>query len=149
MSLTIPRKSLSSLKEMSLAEPIFGKFWGKRHQGIHVFLTSQGLDGPLVPRIAWAGKNPIDLVDSEAIRGGSGHHVCLETTRQAETQTEPEAPTRQAPFSLIHSPVPAPGRALQEMPPVTSILSPFRAWWKVHKNHRKTYSQNWEMTNYV
>lgn len=103
MSLTIPRKSLSSLKEMSLAKPIFGKFWEKRHQGIHVFLTSQSLGGPLVPRIAWAGKNPIDLVDSEAIRGGSGHHVCLETTRQLRPR-QSQRPPPGKPRSLWYTP---------------------------------------------
>ena len=70
--------------------------------------------------------------------------------RDSQDPDRTKGPTRQVPFSLTRSPAPAPGRALQEMPQVTSILNPFRAWWKIHKIHRNTYSQTtWEMINYV
>lgn len=65
---------------MSSAEPVYGKFWEKPHQGICVLLPSQGLGSPLTPRSARAGKNYANLADSEAIRDGSGHRVWLETT---------------------------------------------------------------------
>ena len=79
MSLMYPGKVSVLWKEMSLAKPVFGKFWEKPHQGICVLLTSQGLGSPLTPRTAQAGKNYTDLADREAVLDSSGYRVWLKT----------------------------------------------------------------------